>query len=106
MGGTLLGTHVDDELDRLGHYDVDVKNVSTPVLPANANRRYVMFINDSNETVYMAFGEPARLHHGIRLEKNGGKLEFALCWSNLYGGEVNAIHGAGGVKRLLVTEGE
>lgn len=74
-----------------------------PSVAANANRRYLLLINDSDETMYVAMGAQAALNTGIRLNAAGGSYEMAQGLGNLYAGAIYAIC-ASGSKKLLVTE--
>jgi hypothetical protein len=82
---------------------VDVLATSTLVIDVNLNRRYVVFTNDSDTVMYLAFAYTAELHKGIRLNANGGSYE--IDFKNLYAGEVSAIHGGTGSKRICIQEG-
>ena len=88
------------------HTQIDVAPTSDAVLGANTLRTYVLFINDSDTVIYLAFGQAAVDRRGIRLNANGGSYEMAAVKSDLYRGAVNAIHGGGAVtKSLLILEG-
>lgn len=85
-----------------------VSTASIIALSANANRRYALFINDSDTVIYLKLGATAVANQGIRL--NGGgtasdRYEMTIGAGNLYTGAVHAIHGGSGTKILLVTEG-
>lgn len=84
---------------------VDVGVQSTLVLGENKDRRAALFINDSDAVVYLSQGEPAVMNIGIRLNPGGGAFELTLEYGNLYCGEIYAIQNAGGLQKLLVTEG-
>jgi len=47
---------------------------STQVAAANADRIKIIMTNDSNETVYVAYGTAAVLNRGVRLNASGGSL--------------------------------
>lgn len=87
------------------HTEVPVLTSSTAVLSANRDRRYALFINDSDTTMYLYLGATAALNKGIRLNANGGSYEMTMGQGNLYRGEVKVICSAT-PKTLLVTEGE
>ncbi len=74
---------------------------STSVMSSNSNRVAATFVNDSNETIYLALGSTATMNQGIRLSANGGT--FRIDQTNLYTGAVSAIC-AGGGKNLCTTE--
>jgi hypothetical protein len=85
---------------------VNAATSSTAVLSANAKRRYVLIINDSDTTVYLSVdGANAAVNKGIRLNANGGSYEMTFPRGNVVFGAVNAIHGSTGNKVLLVNEG-
>lgn len=81
-----------------------IATTSTTALAANANRKYALFVNDSDTTIYLFLGTPAVVSQGIRLNARGGSYE-TMQIHNLYTGIVTAIHGGTGTKTLLVTEG-
>jgi len=89
------------------HTRVEVADASTQVLAANADRKYALFVNYSDEDIYMKIGGPAALvGRGIWLAAEGGSYEMSPRLGNLATGVVRAIHGGVGNKNLLVTEGE
>lgn len=73
-------------------------------LPANANRKYASFQNDSDTTIYLMISGSAVLNQGIRLNPNGGSYEMSPATGNLDTRAVNAISSAA-AKNLLVREG-
>ena len=77
---------------------------STICLKPNRNRSYALFINDSDTIIYLMKGKVAVLNRGIRLNAAGGSYEINS--TNLYKGEIAAIHGGAGNKVLLVNEDE
>ena len=86
------------------HTVVTVGALSTTVLAASASRCYLLLVNDSDETVYVALGAAAALNSGIRLNAGGGSYEMSAMLGNLYAGAIKAICTSGS-KKLLVTEG-
>lgn len=85
----------------LAHSVVVVDLDTTQVAAANANRKYILLVNDSNETIYVKFGEAAVVGEGIRLNSDGGTYVLdGLIDTRV----VNAICTSGG-KTILVTEG-
>jgi hypothetical protein len=86
------------------HTAPTIGNTTTAALAANTSRLYALFINDSDETIYLKLGAAAVLNAGIRLNANGGSYEMSAGQGNLYTGVVNGICTSGG-KKLLVTEG-
>jgi hypothetical protein len=89
----------------LVHTAVNV-NGSTAVLAANANRRYLLIVNDSDTVVYLWLrASAAAANRGIRLNASGGSFEMTPQ-SGMYTGAILANHGGGAVnKLLLITEG-
>jgi len=87
------------------HTFVNVTTTSTLALAANNARRYAIFINDSDTTMYLKLGSAAEVYRGIRLNANGGAYEMSAEFGNLYLGPVYVIHGGYNYKILLVTEG-
>ena len=84
------------------HAPVTVGAVTTAVAAANANRRWLLIVNDSDETMYVKLGAAAVMNQGIRINSAGGALE--LVDASLYLGAVNGIYASGG-KVALVTGG-
>jgi hypothetical protein len=84
------------------HATVTVGNTSTLVLAADLKREHLLLINDSDEIMYIAFGQPAVANTGIRLNANGGQFEMV---DTVY---KQAIYGicASGNKKILVTAGK
>jgi len=81
---------------------VSVLATSTTALAASTSRRFALFVNDSDETIYLTLGATAVLNRGIRLNAGGGNYEINS--TNLYTGVVSSIC-ASGSKNLLVTSG-
>lgn len=86
------------------HTAVTVGLSTTVAIAANAACQTRLFVNDSDEAMYLAFNTPAVLNTGIRLNAAGGSYEMSEKFGNLYQGSVNVICTSGG-KTLLVTEG-
>lgn len=82
---------------------VSVGVTSTAVLGANADRKFLQIINDSDEVIYLAFdGGAAVLNEATRLNANGSSIVFDRYVPKA---AIKAIHGGTGNKTLLVTEG-
>jgi hypothetical protein len=81
---------------------VTVGSSSTTILAANANRNFAVFVNDSDETIYLDLSGTAVINSGIRLNANGGAYEINLA--NMYTGIVTGICSSGS-KNITVTEG-
>ena len=80
-----------------------VQDASTLVLAANPKRADAVFVNDSNQPIYLARGNAAVMNAGIRLNASGGSYEIDN--NNLFLGAIYAI-ATGGDKNLTVSEGE
>ena len=81
---------------------VAVETSTTVVLAANLGRKDAVFVNDSNQPIYLARGNDAVMNQGIRLNASGGSYEINR--DNLFLGAINAI-ATGGAKNLTVSEG-
>lgn len=80
---------------------ITVAAKSEQVLAARTSRVTAVFINDSDEVIYMALGTTAEMNKGIRLNPNGGSYEINL--TNMYEGAIYAICASGG-KNLCIQE--
>ena len=76
--------------------------VSTAVRPANLYRAELDLTNDSDQTIYLGFGNAAVIGSGKRLNAGGGSYHMGP--ENLFHGTINAICAAGGAN-LCVSEG-
>jgi len=79
-----------------------VLGVSTEVRPTTMNRAELDLVNDSDDTIYLGFGNAAVLGSGKRLNAGGGSYHMGP--ENLFYGTINAIC-AGGDANLCVSEG-
>lgn len=79
---------------------VTVGSASTSVLAADTIKKYAIFVNDSNETIYLSLSGTAVSGEGIRLNANGGLYE--ILPDNFYTGAITAIC-ASGSKNLTVS---
>ncbi len=86
------------------HTEATIGVATGAALAANDERVYVLFINDSDTTIYLRLGEAAVLNQGIRVNANGGSFEMTQQQGNLFDGVVNGIS-SGASKNLLVLEG-
>jgi len=102
---TDVGTTPEESDLTLTHTAVNV-NGNTTVIAANANRRYLLIVNDSDTVVYLWLqAGAAAVNRGIRLNASGGSFELTPH-SGMYAGAIRANHGGGAVnKLLLITEG-
>lgn len=80
---------------------VTIGNTSTLAIAANTNRKYLVISNDSTEDMYISFGSAAVINKGLRLNANGGTLEW--FGPNVFGSAVYAIT-ASGNKRMTYQE--
>ena len=80
---------------------VNVGVSTTDVLAANANRKFLLLVNDSNNTIYIKLSGNASLNTGHRLNANGGSILFDRYVPTA---AVKAI-ATGTNSNLLVTEG-
>ena len=81
---------------------VTVGAVTTPVRLANMNRAELDLVNDSDQTIYLGFGNDAVIGSGKRLNTQGGSYHMGP--ENLWHGTINAICVDGGAN-LCVSEG-
>ena len=81
---------------------VDVGSSSTSVLGANAGRRFLFLVNDSDENIYVSLSGTAVLNEGILLTAGGGALTLDIA--SMWLGSISAIC-ASGSKNLTVSEG-
>ena len=87
------------------HTFADV-NGNTAIIAANANRKYLLIVNDSDTIIYINLGGAGVVNQGIRINAGGGSYEMSAGCGNLYTGAINANHGGGAAnKRVLLTEG-
>ena len=96
---TLLGS-----ITTMTHTPITAAATTTAALAANANRKYALLVNDSDEVIYIKLGAEAVLNQGIRLNASGGSYEMSNSIGNLTTGAINCISTSGG-KILLATEG-
>ena len=87
----------------VAHTAPTIGSASTSALAANAARQAALFINDSDETIYLNIGGAAAANTGIRLNANGGSYLMTFKEATLSLSQVFAIC-ASGSKTLLVTE--
>ena len=84
---------------------VDVTTSTTVVLAANGDREVAVVVNDSDEVIYLAIGNDAALNKGIRLNPNGGSVQFGGPGGlPLTVAAINGIHGGTGNKAVTVQE--
>jgi hypothetical protein len=93
-----------DYREKVVDMSVDTTIASRLVVPANKHRTILEITNDSDAIVYLGKGWVAALNQGIRLNANGGA--YTIGKDNLYRGNLFAIHGGVGNKRLCIVETE
>lgn len=81
-----------------------IQNFSVLVMPANANRKYLLLqnVSGSQEPVYFNFKTPATLGNGISI-KADESFEFPI--GTIYTGVVTAISATSSNKAIVITEG-
>lgn len=90
------------QLRKINSVSFDVTTSSQLVLAANELRKFCILINDSSENIYIKFGSAASLNNGIRISANG--FSYEIDNTNLWVGDIYAIHGGSGNKKLLIEE--
>mgnify|MGYP003996919515 CR=1 FL=1 len=88
-------------LDPANNTSVTVGATSTQLLAANETRAYALITNDSDEVMYLAFGEDAVMNSAVRINPRGGSCNIGEGGDN-YFGAVNAICASGGKVALIV----
>lgn len=73
------------------HVAFTVLNTSSEAVAENAEREYLLLVNDSDTAIYLAFGTAATVNSGVRLNANGGSFEMSRLLGNLTQAQVNAI---------------
>ena len=86
------------------HGTVSVGTATGTAVAANASRKYLLLVNDSDAVVYCKYGTAAVMNEGIRLSASGGNYETSYELGSLNTGIVSAISSADG-KKLLYLEG-
>jgi hypothetical protein len=86
----------------------DVTTMGIKVASENDRRKFWVCVNASDTPVYLALhtaggANTAEVGKGVYLAPNGGSFELNNV--NMYYGEIWAIHGGTGVKRLCVQSG-
>lgn len=96
--------HIRDvRMDAPANKSIDA--TTTVVLAEDGDRKYAIFFNDSNETIYLGIGADAELNKGPRLNAEGGFYELLRApGGNFSMQKVNAICVSGG-KNLTIQTG-
>ena len=77
---------------------------NTVILNGNNNRKYFLFVNDSDTIIYLSSNGIATPNFGVRLNGSGGSYEMPAD-KFIPTGTISAIVLAGTTKNLLVSEG-
>ena len=96
---TTIEGHLD--FDTAVNFAVTVGSTSTLVRAAEAGRKLLVLVNDSDVVLFLSLGSAAVMNQGIRLNANGGNI---VLENPIYTGNVYAICAAGG-KNLVGCEG-
>ena len=91
----VLGRSVEQHYATATNGAVTLGAASLTVLNQNPNRKFSVIVNDSANTIYLAFGNVAVGSTGIRLNANGGVITFGLATDIPYTGIVTGIAPAG-----------
>lgn len=88
---------------KANHSDPLVGTKSSQILPRNSSRSNVLFINDSDTTIYLSIGVAARVNTGIRINSGGGSYSMSEEEGNLTDQNIFAISSSNN-KKILITE--
>jgi len=97
-GGPRIVKTIKEKSDSAIHTALSIKTTATDVIVGNTERKQLILINDSDETMYLSLGGDALLNEGIRLNASGGTYS-----DDVYIGPVSAIVAVND-KNLLITE--
>jgi hypothetical protein len=81
------------EFDNATNFAVTIGNTSTEIRAANASRKILALVNNSDVNIFISLGGTAALNSGIRLNANGGNIVIA---NPIYTGVVNGIAATAG----------
>ncbi len=98
-----ISTTIEGHLDfgTAVNFAVTVGSTSTLIRPAEAGRKLLVLVNDSDVVLFLSLGSAAVMNQGIRLNANGGNIVIS---NPIYTGAVFAISAAGG-KNIVGCEG-
>ena len=98
-----ISTTIEGHLDfgSATNFSVTVGSTSTLIKSANASRKLLVLVNDSDVVLFLSLGSAAVMNQGIRLNANGGSIVLA---NPIYTGDVYGICTAGG-KNIVGCEG-
>lgn len=87
----------------MNHSKANVTDVDSIIIPANAERKYLLIVNNSDTDMIINLGNIITEDKGIPL--NAG-ANYQISKDYLFAGEVHAIHKATGMTKTLdITEG-
>ena len=87
------------------HTAVNVTTTSAKALAVNADRKWLLIVNDSDTVIYCKVGVAAVFNEGIPIGANRSSFEISPQNGNFTTGAINCIHGGTGNKVLAITEG-
>ena len=90
--------------DKVSQTEVACSTSAVTALAANPDRRGALLINDSDVAIYIKLGATAVAAEGLRINANGGSIEFNEVGGPHFTGLISAIAASGSGKNLLVME--
>lgn len=76
VSGTVTASYADVAQTYSAPANKSVLDSTTEIVAANASRKHITIVNDSDTTIYLAAGAAAVLNKGIRINANGGVAQF------------------------------
>lgn len=76
------------EFENASNFEVTIGSSSTEIKTANASRKLLALVNNSEISIFISLGTTAVMNSGIRLNANGGNIVLA---SPVYMGSVYGI---------------
>lgn len=87
----------------MNHSKANVTDVDSIIIPSNAERKYLLIVNNSDTDMIINLGNAITEDKGIPL--NAG-ANYQISKDYLFAGEIHAIHKAAGMTKALdITEG-
>lgn len=80
-----------------------VTNTSSLIVSQNLRRKYLLITNISSTPIWLWFYDPSVANEGIYLREGGWSYE--IDFSNLWVGDIHAVHAAAGTKLVSIVEG-
>ena len=84
------------------HTAVTVGSRSVQVLGENKARVSALFINDSDDIIYLRFGATAVVNEGIRINGFGGSYELTIQSGTMIPDVVNAVSAESNLNLLIL----